>query len=135
MLPITKRVMPIHIATNLVGVSPMTGPTGQIHSLRSRFRQTFRMLKVTKIWESPLSEPNTAISNAMADFYDHHSVLYMNCPLDIQLKMADNFKLYIELLIAEYDAVLDWVTPYVGCDITFNTEEGFIAFVLRWTDE
>ena len=35
-LPVIRRVMPTVIANELVGVQPMTGPVGQIHTLRVR---------------------------------------------------------------------------------------------------
>jgi len=40
MLPLIRRVMPSVIANELVGVQPMTGPVGQIHTLRTRYAQT-----------------------------------------------------------------------------------------------
>ena len=36
-LPVIRRVMPTVIANELVGVQPMTGPVGQIHTLRVRY--------------------------------------------------------------------------------------------------
>jgi len=40
-LPVIRRVMPTTIANELVGVQPMTGPVGQIHTLRVRYADTF----------------------------------------------------------------------------------------------
>jgi hypothetical protein len=40
MLPLIRRVMPSVIANELVGVQPMTGPVGQIHTLRTRYADT-----------------------------------------------------------------------------------------------
>jgi len=40
MLPLIRRVMPSVIANELVGVQPMTGPVGQIHTLRVRYAET-----------------------------------------------------------------------------------------------
>jgi hypothetical protein len=40
MLPLIRRVMPSVIANELVGVQPMTGPVGQIHTLRTRYSET-----------------------------------------------------------------------------------------------
>ena len=40
-LPVIRRVMPTVIANELVGVQPMTGPVGQIHTLRVRYSDTF----------------------------------------------------------------------------------------------
>ena len=39
-LPVIRRVMPTVIANELVGVQPMTGPVGQIHTLRVRYAET-----------------------------------------------------------------------------------------------
>ena len=39
-LPVIRRVMPTVIANELVGVQPMTGPVGQIHTLRVRYGET-----------------------------------------------------------------------------------------------
>ena len=39
-LPFIRRVMPTVIANELVGVQPMTGPVGQIHTLRVRYAQS-----------------------------------------------------------------------------------------------
>jgi len=38
-LPVIRRVMPTVIANELVGVQPMTGPVGQIHTLRVRYSE------------------------------------------------------------------------------------------------
>src|SRR6056300_1140132 len=39
-LPMITRVMPTVIANEIVGVQPMTGPVGQIHTLRVRYAET-----------------------------------------------------------------------------------------------
>jgi hypothetical protein len=39
-LPVIRRVMPTVIANDIVGVQPMTGPVGQIHTLRVRYSDT-----------------------------------------------------------------------------------------------
>jgi hypothetical protein len=39
-LPVIRRVMPTVIANEIVGVQPMTGPVGQIHTLRVRYGTT-----------------------------------------------------------------------------------------------
>jgi len=36
-LPVIRRVMPTVIANEIIGVQPMTGPVGQIHTLRIRY--------------------------------------------------------------------------------------------------
>ena len=41
-LPVIRRVMPTVIANELVGVQPMTGPVGQIHTLRVRYANTMQ---------------------------------------------------------------------------------------------
>jgi hypothetical protein len=40
-LPVIRRVMPTVIANELVGVQPMTGPVGQIHTLRVRYSDSY----------------------------------------------------------------------------------------------
>jgi hypothetical protein len=40
MLPLMRRVMPTVIANEIMGVQPMTGPVGQIHTLRVRYANT-----------------------------------------------------------------------------------------------
>lgn len=37
MLPLIRRVMPTVIANEIMGIQPMTGPVGQIHTLRVRY--------------------------------------------------------------------------------------------------
>lgn len=39
-LPVIRRVMPTVIANELIGVQPMTGPVGQIHTLRVRYSES-----------------------------------------------------------------------------------------------
>jgi len=39
-LPVIRRVMPTVIANEIVGVQPLTGPVGQIHTLRVRYAET-----------------------------------------------------------------------------------------------
>jgi hypothetical protein len=50
-LPVIRRVMPTVIANELVGVQPMTGPVGQIHTLRVRYAQ---MPQLTQQCHKPL---------------------------------------------------------------------------------
>lgn len=48
-LPVIRRVMPTVIANELVGVQPMTGPIGQIHTLRVRYADDFASTNGTDI--------------------------------------------------------------------------------------
>ena len=48
-LPVIRRVMPTVIANELVGVQPMTGPVGQIHTLRVRYADNFDSASGTDI--------------------------------------------------------------------------------------
>jgi hypothetical protein len=48
-LPVIRRVMPTVIANELVGVQPMTGPVGQIHTLRVRYADTFNSASGTDV--------------------------------------------------------------------------------------
>ena len=48
-LPVIRRVMPTVIANELVGVQPMTGPVGQIHTLRVRYSDSFNSANGTDV--------------------------------------------------------------------------------------
>jgi hypothetical protein len=48
-LPVIRRVMPTVIANELVGVQPMTGPVGQIHTLRVRYADNFNSTAGTDV--------------------------------------------------------------------------------------
>jgi hypothetical protein len=48
-LPVIRRVMPTVIANELVGVQPMTGPVGQIHTLRVRYADAFNSTSGTDV--------------------------------------------------------------------------------------
>jgi len=50
LIPMIRKVFPTMIANQIVGVQPMTGPTGQIHTLRTSYapRPKFTMLSERK---------------------------------------------------------------------------------------
>jgi len=54
-LPVIRRVMPTVIANELVGVQPMTGPVGQIHTLRVRYAEASSGTTTTTAGEEALS--------------------------------------------------------------------------------
>jgi hypothetical protein len=54
-LPVIRRVMPTVIANEIVGVQPMTGPVGQIHTLRIRYADTASGTTTTTAGEEALS--------------------------------------------------------------------------------
>jgi len=54
-LPVIRRVMPTVIANEIVGVQPMTGPVGQIHTLRVRYADTSSGSTTTTPGEEALS--------------------------------------------------------------------------------
>jgi hypothetical protein len=58
-LPVIRRVMPTVIANELVGVQPMTGPVGQIHTLRVRYAQS---LNDTSAAATPVTAGQEALS-------------------------------------------------------------------------
>ena len=72
-LPVIRRVMPTVIANELVGVQPMTGPVGQIHTLRVRYADTANgatageeALSPFKIAEAYSGNSSTAKADATA---------------------------------------------------------------------
>ena len=54
-LPVIRRVMPTVIANELVGVQPMTGPVGQIHTLRVRYADSVLSGETVTAGEEALS--------------------------------------------------------------------------------
>jgi len=54
-LPVIRRVMPTVIANEIVGVQPMTGPVGQIHTLRIRYAEASSGTTTTTAGEEALS--------------------------------------------------------------------------------
>ena len=62
-LPVIRRVMPTVIANELVGVQPMTGPVGQIHTLRVRYADS-----VTSTAPSPFNTSTVAGDEALSPF-------------------------------------------------------------------
>ena len=54
-LPVIRRVMPTVIANKIVGVQPMTGPVGQIHTLRIRYADSSSGTTTTTAGEEALS--------------------------------------------------------------------------------
>lgn len=74
-LPVIRRVMPTVIANELVGVQPMTGPVGQIHTLRVRYAETFDSAVAGDEALSPFQIANGYSGNATTDRADATSVL------------------------------------------------------------
>jgi len=62
-LPVIRRVMPTVIANEIVGVQPMQGPVGQIHTLRVRYADT-----VTSTASAPFDTSTTAGDEALSPF-------------------------------------------------------------------
>ena len=62
-LPVIRRVMPTVIANEIVGVQPMQGPVGQIHTLRVRYADS-----VTSSASSPFDTNTTAGDEALSPF-------------------------------------------------------------------
>lgn len=74
-LPVIRRVMPTVIANELVGVQPMTGPIGQIHTLRVRYAETFDSVTAGDEALSPFEIANGYSGNADTDRAAATSVL------------------------------------------------------------
>src|SRR5210317_1091140 len=62
-LPVIRRVMPTVIANEIVGVQPMQGPVGQIHTLRVRYADS-----VTSSAASPFDTDTVAGDEALSPF-------------------------------------------------------------------
>jgi len=62
-LPVIRRVMPTVIANEIVGVQPMQGPVGQIHTLRVRYADS-----VTSTAAAPFDTDTVAGDEALSPF-------------------------------------------------------------------
>src|SRR5210317_1106995 len=62
-LPVIRRVMPTVIANEIVGVQPMQGPVGQIHTLRVRYADS-----VTSSASAPFDTNTVAGDEALSPF-------------------------------------------------------------------
>ena len=74
-LPVIRRVMPTVIANELVGVQPMTGPVGQIHTLRVRYAETFDSAVAGDEAHSPFAIATGYSGNASTNAADTTSTL------------------------------------------------------------
>jgi len=74
-LPVIRPVMPTVIANELVGVQPMTGPVGQIHTLRVRYSATAAGVTAGDEALSPFAIPNGYSGNASSGKADSTSTL------------------------------------------------------------
>ena len=74
-LPVIRRVMPTVIANELVGVQPMTGPVGQIHTLRVRYSATAAGVTAGDEALSPFAIANGYSGNATSGKADSTSTL------------------------------------------------------------
>ena len=74
-LPVIRRVMPTVIANEIVGVQPMTGPVGQIHTLRVRYAETFDTAAAGDEALSPFAIATGYSGNAATNKADATSVL------------------------------------------------------------
>ena len=74
-LPVIRRVMPTVIANEIVGVQPMTGPVGQIHTLRVRYAETFAGAIAGDEALSPFAIANGYSGNASTAKADSTSAL------------------------------------------------------------
>ena len=74
-LPVIRRVMPTVIANEIVGVQPMTGPVGQIHTLRVRYAETFDSATAGDEALSPFAIATGYSGNAATDRADSTSAL------------------------------------------------------------
>jgi hypothetical protein len=74
-LPVIRRVMPTVIANELVGVQPMTGPVGQIHTLRVRYADTYATAVSGDEALSPFAIANGYAGNAVTNKADATSAL------------------------------------------------------------
>jgi hypothetical protein len=86
-LPVIRRVMPTVIANELVGVQPMTGPVGQIHTLRVRYAETFATAVAGDEALSPFQIANGYSGNAGTERAEATSVLEGNAGRTLNIQV------------------------------------------------
>jgi hypothetical protein len=74
-LPVIRRVMPTVIANEIVGVQPMSGPVGQIHTLRVRYAETYDSATAGEEALSPFSIATGYSGNATTNRAEPTSAL------------------------------------------------------------
>lgn len=86
-LPVIRRVMPTVIANELIGVQPMTGPVGQIHTLRVRYAETFATAVAGDEALSPFQIANGYSGNATSERAEATSVLEGNAGRTLNIQV------------------------------------------------
>ena len=78
LLPLIRKVIPTMIANQIVGVQPMTGSVGQIHTLRTRYapRPKFTVLSERKRW---------TITTSVATWYT------ISCDIEVRNWIMETF--------------------------------------------
>jgi hypothetical protein len=78
LIPMIRKVFPTMIANQIVGVQPMTAPTGQIHTLRTSYapRPKFTVLSERKRW---------TILTSVATWYT------VSCGIDVRNWIMETF--------------------------------------------
>ena len=78
LLPLIRKVIPNMIANQIIGVQPMTGPTGQIHTMRTSYapRPKFTVLSERKRW---------TITTSVATWYT------VSCGIDVRNWIMETF--------------------------------------------
>jgi len=86
-LPVIRRVMPTVIANELVGVQPMTGPVGQIHTLRVRYAETFDSATAGDEALSPFAIATGYSGNATSNKAENTSALEANAGKKLSIQV------------------------------------------------
>jgi hypothetical protein len=86
-LPVIRRVMPTVIANELVGVQPMTGPVGQIHTLRVRYAETFDSATAGDEALSPFAIATGYSGNATSNTAENTSALEANAGKKLSIQV------------------------------------------------
>jgi hypothetical protein len=78
LIPMIRKVFPTMIANQIVGIQPMTGPIGQIHTLRTSYapRPKFTVLSERKRW---------TITTSVATWYT------VSCGIDVRNWIMETF--------------------------------------------
>ena len=109
LIPMIRKVMPTMIANQIIGVQPMTAPTGQIHTLSVRYPAR---LKFERLGDD--------------DYHDDLHVPKDYCAVDVDLEIRDWIREQPIHLWKEVDGVSFLRDRFVIADDLYT------ALALRW---
>lgn len=127
LLPVIRRVMPNIIASQIIGVSPMTGPVGNISTLRTRYG-------LTTGWEGRVVFEKEHFNHFLRVYnrrWRHHPeyLTALGYP-HVKLLVPSAEKYAADQWCSEVFKPGSWVRTYA--DFWFANKDDATMFAMRW---